>query len=69
LEKLFLADLGTVYDVMSSKCNAHKALITWFIGYWEDEGFEDHELSIFKHDRDSFVELLREGERSERAIL
>jgi hypothetical protein len=54
---------------MSSKCETHKALITRFIGYWEDEGFEDHELSIFKHDRDTFIELLREGERSGRTIL
>jgi hypothetical protein len=69
LENLFSTDLETVYDVMSSKCEAHKALITWFIGPWEDEGFEDHELSIFKDSRDSYVELLQEGERSERAIL
>jgi hypothetical protein len=46
------------YDLgMSSPCYAHKPLITWFIGYWDDESFADHTLSILKYADDSFLVL------------
>ncbi|KAE8440612.1 hypothetical protein EG329_007031 [Mollisiaceae sp. DMI_Dod_QoI] len=60
LEELYSHDLGTVIEVMSSPCDAHKNLIIWFIGYWEDQSFADHSLSIFKHSGDCYLELLRD---------
>lgn len=61
LEELYTPDLGTVIEVMSSPCDGHKDLITWFIGYWEDQSFEEHSLSIFKHSNNCYLELLRDN--------
>jgi len=45
---------------MSGTCDEHTNLITWFIGNWEDEGFEDHSLEIIKHPGDSHLQLFRD---------
>ncbi len=68
-EELFSASLGSIKDIKMSKCNVHQDLIDFYVEGWEEEGYADHILSVFKLPRQSYLELLREDLKGEEAVL